>query len=204
MDASLIIPAFIAGILTFLAPCTLPLVPGYLSFISGVSAQDLNNPLTRSQARRKIFLNGLLYVIGFSLVFIILGSLFGLGGAALIKYRLWLSRIGGSICDLFWSLHAWNSQIAVFSVFRRGKTRGRRMAQARRAGEFFAVWFCLCLWLDPVRRADFGSYLDVGSHFRDSWARCGSFGHIFRWARHSVSPHCRRDRVGRGDFNKNQ
>ena len=43
MDLSLIIPAFIAGILTFLAPCTLPLVPGYLGFISGVSTNDLQN-----------------------------------------------------------------------------------------------------------------------------------------------------------------
>src|SRR3989344_7045516 len=101
MDFSLIIPAFIAGILTFLAPCTLPLVPGYLGFISGVSANDLRDPTKAKVARRKIFLNGVLYVIGFSLIFIILGSLFGLGGAALIKYRLWLSRIGGIFVIFF-------------------------------------------------------------------------------------------------------
>lgn len=101
MDFSLIIPAFIAGILTFLAPCTLPLVPGYLGFISGVSTSDLQDPNKSKIARRKIFLNGVLYVIGFSLVFIILGSLFGLGGAALIKYRLWFSRIGGIFVIFF-------------------------------------------------------------------------------------------------------
>lgn len=95
MEFSLIIPAFIAGILTFLAPCTLPLVPGYLGFISGVSLTDLQDSNKSKTARRKIFLNGVLYVIGFSAVFITLGSLFGLGGSALIKYRLWLSRIGG-------------------------------------------------------------------------------------------------------------
>ena len=55
MDFSLIIPAFIAGILTFLAPCTLPLVPAYLGFISGVSAKDLQDPLATKQAKRKIF-----------------------------------------------------------------------------------------------------------------------------------------------------
>ncbi|MEK7376857.1 MAG: cytochrome c biogenesis protein CcdA [Candidatus Margulisiibacteriota bacterium] len=43
MEFSLIIPAFIAGLLTFLAPCTLPLVPGYLEFISGVSLNDLKD-----------------------------------------------------------------------------------------------------------------------------------------------------------------
>ncbi len=101
MEFSLIIPAFIAGILTFLAPCTLPLVPGYLGFISGVSTQDLQDPLKAKSSRRKIFLNGLLFVIGFSFIFIILGSLFGLGGAALIKYRLWLSRIGGIFVIFF-------------------------------------------------------------------------------------------------------
>ena len=101
MEFSLIIPAFIAGILTFLAPCTLPLVPGYLGFISGVSVQDLQDPLKSKSARRKIFLNGLLFVVGFSFIFILLGSLFGLGGSALVQYRIWLSRIGGIFVILF-------------------------------------------------------------------------------------------------------
>lgn len=101
MDFSLIIPAFIAGMLTFFAPCTLPLVPGYLGFISGVSTSDLRDPATAKLARRKIFLNGLLYVIGFSLIFIALGSLFGLGGAVFAQYRIWLSRIGGIFVIIF-------------------------------------------------------------------------------------------------------
>lgn len=101
MEFSLIIPAFIAGIFTFLAPCTLPLVPGYLGFISGVSALDLQDPLKLKSARKKIFLNGILFVIGFSLIFILLGSLFGLGGSALVQYRTWLSRIGGLFVILF-------------------------------------------------------------------------------------------------------
>jgi len=101
MDINLIIPAFIAGLLTFLAPCTLPLVPGYLAFISGVSLADLQNQEKFKTARRKVFLNGLFYVIGFSAVFILLGSLFGLGGAALIQYRLWLSRVGGVFVIFF-------------------------------------------------------------------------------------------------------
>lgn len=98
---SLIIPAFIAGILTFLAPCTLPLVPGYLGFISGVSLEDLKKPDKAKKTRFKIFLNGLLYVIGFSLVFILLGSLFGLAGSALVKYRILLSRVGGAFIIIF-------------------------------------------------------------------------------------------------------
>lgn len=101
--ASLVLPAFVAGVLTFLAPCTLPLVPGYLGFISGTSATGAQTP----GFHRKVFLNGVFYVVGFSLVFILLGSLFGLGGAALIQYRVWLSRIGG-LFVIFFGLYLLN------------------------------------------------------------------------------------------------
>jgi len=96
----LIIPAFFAGVLTFLAPCTLPLVPGYLAFISGVPTTELQAGLT-ARLRRKIFYSGLLYVIGFSVVFILMGMLVGLGGASLIKYRDVLTRIGGVFVAFF-------------------------------------------------------------------------------------------------------
>ena len=96
-----IISAFIAGILTFLAPCTLPLVPAYLGFISGVSSKDLENPETAQRARRKIFLNGVFFILGFSLVFIVFGTLAGVIGQGLVPYRIWLTRIGGILVILF-------------------------------------------------------------------------------------------------------
>ncbi|PIR92606.1 cytochrome C biogenesis protein [Candidatus Falkowbacteria bacterium CG10_big_fil_rev_8_21_14_0_10_44_15] len=98
---TLTIPAFIAGVLTFLAPCTLPLVPGYITFISGVPAGDINNPERMMNVRGKIFFNGVAFVIGFSVIFILLGLLAGLGGGFLIQYRLWLARIGGIFVILF-------------------------------------------------------------------------------------------------------
>lgn len=101
MDLSLVIPSFIAGLLTFLAPCTLPLVPGYLGFISGASIRDIQDPSKSKTIKRKIFINGLLYVAGFSLVFIALGTLFGLAGSALAQYRVWLSRAGGVMVIFF-------------------------------------------------------------------------------------------------------
>lgn len=101
MDFSLIIPAFIAGILTFLAPCTLPLVPGYLAFISGASVEDLKDPEKAKGAKRRIFLNGVLYVLGFSLVFVAFGTLAGFLGAALAPYRIWLARISGILVIIF-------------------------------------------------------------------------------------------------------
>ena len=102
MDLSLIIPAFIAGVLTFLAPCTLPLVPGYLGFISGASLEDLKDPEKAKHARWKIFLNGLFFMLGFSAVFIIMGTLVGFIAASfLAPYRLWLGRIGGVFVIIF-------------------------------------------------------------------------------------------------------
>lgn len=95
MDFSLVIPAFIAGALTFLAPCTLPLVPAYLAFIGGVSLHDVRNSSILSLARRKIFLSSIAFVAGFSVVFIVFGALAGFLGAILAPYRLWITRIGG-------------------------------------------------------------------------------------------------------------
>ena len=96
-----IISVFIAGILTFLAPCTLPLVPAYIGFISGVSADDLSDPKKAKSTRRKVFLNGLFFVIGFSVVFIIFGTLIGLLGQALVPFRIWLTRIAGAFIIIF-------------------------------------------------------------------------------------------------------
>lgn len=102
MDNSLLIPAFIAGVLTFIAPCTLPLVPGYLGFISGASLDDLKDPEKAKKARWKIFLNGFFFMLGFSTVFIVMGTLVGfIGASLLVPYRLWLGRIGGVFVILF-------------------------------------------------------------------------------------------------------
>lgn len=99
--APLIIPAFIAGVLTFLAPCTLPLVPAYLGFISGASAKDMQNPKLAAVVRHRALRNGISYVVGFSIVFITLGLLFGMGGAALAMYQDVLEKIGGVFILIF-------------------------------------------------------------------------------------------------------
>lgn len=95
------VSSFVAGLLTFLAPCTLPLVPAYLGFISGVDQGELQNPATARAARRKIFINGVAFIVGFSIVFIIFGTLAGFAGQALVPYRIWLARIGGALIVLF-------------------------------------------------------------------------------------------------------
>jgi len=101
LSIGFILASFFAGLLTFLAPCTLPLVPAYLGFISGVDQEALKNPSTASASRRKIFLNGLAFIVGFSLIFIVFGVLAGFAGTALAPYRIWLARIGGVLVILF-------------------------------------------------------------------------------------------------------
>jgi len=101
LSIGFILASFFAGLLTFLAPCTLPLVPAYLGFISGVDQDALKNPETARAARRKIFLNGLAFIAGFSLIFIVFGVLAGFAGTALAPYRIWLARIGGVLVILF-------------------------------------------------------------------------------------------------------
>lgn len=101
MNFSIIIPTFIAGVLTFLAPCTFPLVPGYLGFISGVSTDDLQSSDIGKRTRWRIFMNGVFYVIGFSAVFILLGTVFSIGGLALARYKTLLSQIGGIFVIFF-------------------------------------------------------------------------------------------------------
>lgn len=117
----LIIPAFIAGLLTFLAPCTFPLVPGYLGFISGVSAKELEDPKTHAIAKRKVLLNGLMYVVGFSVVFILLGSVFAAAGIYLSASRIWLTRIGG-IFVMFFGLYLMHIfDLTLFSFLQKEK-----------------------------------------------------------------------------------
>ncbi|MAF59561.1 MAG: cytochrome c biogenesis protein CcdA [Candidatus Pacebacteria bacterium] len=95
------ISAFVAGLLTFLAPCTLPLVPGYLGFISGVPPEDLKDPSKQKEVKRKIFLNGVFFIIGFAIIFILFGTLAGVIGQGLTPYKIWLTRIGGVFVILF-------------------------------------------------------------------------------------------------------
>jgi len=102
ITTAFIISAFIAGILMFLAPCTLPLLPAYLAFISGVDPEEIKKGGEASKAaRRKMFKNGILFILGFSVVFILFGVLAGLFGQTLVAYRIWLARIGGAFVILF-------------------------------------------------------------------------------------------------------
>jgi cytochrome c-type biogenesis protein len=101
MEPFLLISAFIAGIVMFLAPCTLPLLPAYLGFMSGVSHEELANPETKKRAKRLIVLNSAMFVLGFSLVFMLFGILAGLAGAYIGPLRHILTKVGGALLVVF-------------------------------------------------------------------------------------------------------
>lgn len=81
----------------FLAPCTLPIVPGYLAFIAGVPAGQAGS----RDARRNILLNALAFVVGFSVIFILLGTFAAMLGGLLGPWREILGRAAGAIIILF-------------------------------------------------------------------------------------------------------
>lgn len=97
--------AFGAGLISFLSPCILPLVPGYISFISGVSFEQLKqSPADRSHPaamKGRVLLNSLFFVAGFSLVFILLGASATWLGAFLAAETTLLSKIAGAVIIFF-------------------------------------------------------------------------------------------------------
>lgn len=93
--------AFAGGVLSFLSPCVLPLVPGYISLISGVSIERLKGADgSRAQARQAVIINSLAFNAGLSLIFVALGAGAGLIGAAVFA-NPWVRIIGGLVIIIF-------------------------------------------------------------------------------------------------------
>ncbi|MDA0311213.1 MAG: cytochrome c biogenesis protein CcdA [Gemmatimonadetes bacterium] len=92
VDISIFI-AFTAGIFSFLSPCVLPLVPSYLTLVTGMSLEDLQGGLNR----KATFFHSLLFVLGFSTIFILLGASASFLGQFFRHYEIWIARIGGSV-----------------------------------------------------------------------------------------------------------
>jgi cytochrome c-type biogenesis protein len=103
-----LVAAFVAGLLAFFSPYVLPLIPGYLSYISGLSLDEMRGSAgtagaggvaiaTPSEARRRVLARSMTFCLGFSAMFVLIGTLAGALGQALVDERLLLQRIGGAI-----------------------------------------------------------------------------------------------------------
>ena len=132
--------AFSAGLLSFLSPCVLPLVPSYLGFITGMSLDDVE------QARRTTLIHTLLFVSGFTLVFLALGASATIIGRLFTVHGAWISRVGGVL-------------IIVFGLFLLGVVRIGAFSQERR----------LHLSTKPL---GYVGTLFVGMAFAAGWTPC--------------------------------
>lgn len=111
METVGIFPAFFFGLLSFISPCVLPIVPGYLSFISGVSFEELKNSDNRSRVRRTIVINSLFFILGFSVIFVALGASATVVGRFLHDQIDLISKIAGVVIIIF-GLH----MIGIFKI----------------------------------------------------------------------------------------
>lgn len=140
-----IMAAFAAGIVSFLSPCVLPLIPGYLSFITGYTPRELTDP---ASSRRAILVPALLFVAGFTLVFVALGASASMLGSALLEYRTTLVKLSGAFVFLlgFFMLGLirvpWLYGEARFDM---GKARGFGRAAALVTGMAFAFGWTPCV-----------------------------------------------------------
>jgi len=91
--------AFLAGLISFLSPCVLPLVPGYVSLISGAGVDELKSQ--EGQLFRKVMMNSLGFILGFSIVFITLGAISTEVGQLLARYKSLLAQVAGVVIILF-------------------------------------------------------------------------------------------------------
>ncbi len=93
------IAAFVAGVLSFLSPCVLPLVPGYVSLISGTSVDELST--VEHRLMRRVMLSSTMFIVGFSVVFILLGAVATSLGQLTRQYYPLLTRIAGAVIIIF-------------------------------------------------------------------------------------------------------
>ena len=117
-----LLAAFVAGFLSFVSPCVLPLIPGYISFVSGASLEDMR--AGHGAARRQVLLSSLAFVLGFSLVFVALGASATAIGRFIFDKLPILTKIAGALIILF-GLH-------MMGVFRLGFLDNEKRAQTQR------------------------------------------------------------------------
>jgi cytochrome c-type biogenesis protein len=105
MGSVTLFAAFLAGVLSFVSPCVLPLIPGYLSFVSGVTLEEMRGGAALTAptpgARRKAVISSIAFVLGFSLVFISLGASASAVGTYLMARLTVLAKVAGVVIILF-------------------------------------------------------------------------------------------------------
>jgi cytochrome c-type biogenesis protein len=99
--------SFTAGLLSFLSPCVLPLIPSYITFVTGLTLEDVQ------RSRKTALVHAMLFVLGFTVIFLALGATATALGRLLILHRIWITRVGGILVLLlgFYLLGAFNMRL---------------------------------------------------------------------------------------------
>lgn len=92
--------AFVGGVVSFFAPCVVPLLPTYIAYVSGVSLAQLREKGI-GEYQRKLLFSSIFYILGFSLIFVALGTAAAGIGGLFRQYEFWIQRIGGALIILF-------------------------------------------------------------------------------------------------------
>jgi len=136
-----LVTAFLAGFISFLAPCVLPLVPGYLSAVSAIEADRLGEPGTA----RRVVLASVPFVLGFSLVFVALGAGAALLGGSLLRDQFLLEKISGFVLVVFglafMGLLPWPERLVGAGLVQGARSRGSGLL----LGGAFAVCAAPCI-----------------------------------------------------------
>lgn len=140
----LALAAFLAGLASFLSPCVLPLVPGYISLISGASVDDLRTE-HNSNRMRAVMVNSLTFVLGFTIVFVMLGAAATSVGRLLSHYKGLIGQIAGGIIIIF-GLHL--TGILKISALYADK-RMHNVGAGKSAGGSFLVGFAFAFGWTP-------------------------------------------------------
>ncbi|MBI5477010.1 MAG: sulfite exporter TauE/SafE family protein [Ignavibacteriales bacterium] len=142
-----IFAAFTAGLISFISPCVLPIVPGYLSFISGISFDEMQSGDNRGKIRKRILLNVLFFIIGFSIVFIALGASATAIGQFLQEQMKIISKIAGIIIIIFGIHMVGIYKIPFLNYEKRFHTSGKSMGMisAMVIGFAFAFGWTPCI-----------------------------------------------------------
>ena len=90
-----ILIAFFAGILSFISPCILPLIPSYITYITGISFKDLTESQSKTKIRWAAVFHSFFFILGFSIIFVLMGASASYLGQLLAQYQYWIMRVGG-------------------------------------------------------------------------------------------------------------
>jgi len=154
--------ALLAGVISFASPCILPLVPGYLGFIGGFAGGD-GEGATEARNRRRLLLGVALFVLGFSVVFVTFGLVFGVAGLLLKQWMDIITRIAGVIVIIMGLVF-----IGQFTFLQRTARPGWRVATGLAGAPFLGLVFGLG-WapcIGPTLTAVLALSLDGGSPAR--------------------------------------